>query len=172
LSNQVSMRKIYSYSCISESNHYERTMKKVLTLILFTLFGFLIIQFLLTEKAKNQERFFAKTVQPLIDDLSFFDQLDTSYLDVSYDTLDAETQKDPSSLISSLKEQFRNNVNAYHISNPWELPWELDIEELISSMTLEQKVAQLFLFGFDGTLLSPGEKSFLDTYQPGGVIVM
>ena len=35
---------------------------------------------------------------------------------------------------------------------------------------IEKKLAQMFMLGFKGTELSPGTKSFLNEYQPGGII--
>lgn len=61
--------------------------------------------------------------------------------------LDADLRKNPDLYIASMKEEFRQAVDAYQLSNPWELPIELDIDELLQSMSLEQKIAQLFLFG-------------------------
>lgn len=104
--------------------------------------------------------------------MKYYDQLDLSFLDTEYFELDSETQSDPDRYLETIKGQFKEAVAQYQVTNPWELPIELDTQEFLDTLTLEQKVAQLFIFGFDGTLLSPGEKSFLQTYQPGGVIVM
>lgn len=45
-------------------------------------------------------------------------------------------------------------------------------EELLSSMSIEEKVGQLFIFGFDGTTLSEEKREFLQTYKIGGVLLL
>jgi beta-N-acetylhexosaminidase len=46
-------------------------------------------------------------------------------------------------------------------------------EELIlQDMTPEEKVGQLFIFGFDGTTLRKGTKEFLQNYNIGGVLLL
>ncbi len=46
-------------------------------------------------------------------------------------------------------------------------------EELIlKGMTIEEKVGQLFIFGFDGTSLSEDTREFLEKYNVGGVLLL
>lgn len=45
------------------------------------------------------------------------------------------------------------------------------VAQTLSSMTLEEKVGQMFIVGFQGTTLSPELKTFFFAYQPGGVIL-
>lgn len=44
-------------------------------------------------------------------------------------------------------------------------------DEIISRMTLPQKIGQLFLLGFTGTEFDHQLKTLIDRYQPGGVIL-
>jgi beta-N-acetylhexosaminidase len=52
------------------------------------------------------------------------------------------------------------------------LPEPTPEEHLLENMTLEEKVGQLFIFGFDGTKLSQETKSFLEKYKIGGVLLL
>lgn len=45
-------------------------------------------------------------------------------------------------------------------------------EILLENMTLEEKVGQLFIFGFDGTTLTPNNKQFLIDHHIGGVLLL
>ncbi len=45
------------------------------------------------------------------------------------------------------------------------------IEEVIANMSVDQKVGQLFLFGFTGTEAESHLKLLIEKYQPGGIIL-
>ena len=45
-------------------------------------------------------------------------------------------------------------------------------QEILNSMSMEQKVGQLFIFGFDGITLSEEKREFLQTYKIGGVLFL
>ncbi|MCB0412498.1 MAG: glycoside hydrolase family 3 protein, partial [Bdellovibrionales bacterium] len=45
------------------------------------------------------------------------------------------------------------------------------IEERISSMSLEQKVGQVFIFGFSSTTMDKKLQHVMEIYKPGGVII-
>jgi beta-N-acetylhexosaminidase len=45
-------------------------------------------------------------------------------------------------------------------------------ELLLKDMSVEEKVGQLFIFGFDGTTLSKENKEFLKKYKPGGILLL
>lgn len=47
---------------------------------------------------------------------------------------------------------------------------ENTVDELISNMTIEEKIGQLFIFGFKEQEFTPSLKHFLNTYKPGGLI--
>ena len=52
-------------------------------------------------------------------------------------------------------------------------PPQLSQEELIlTDMSIEQKVGQLFIFGFDGTSLNDQNKLFLQEYSIGGILLL
>ncbi len=51
------------------------------------------------------------------------------------------------------------------------IPIKTKAEQLLDEMTPEQKVGQLFIFGFDGTTLTTDEKDFLGNSYIGGVII-
>lgn len=46
-----------------------------------------------------------------------------------------------------------------------------DVEAIIGGMTLEQKVGQMFFVGLYGPVMTEDGRRFLETYQPGGVVV-
>jgi len=48
---------------------------------------------------------------------------------------------------------------------------EAQVEEILSRMTTEQKVGQLFLVYFDGTSLSPDLERMITEYHVGGIII-
>jgi beta-N-acetylhexosaminidase len=54
------------------------------------------------------------------------------------------------------------------LEEPQPTPEEL----LLQDMSIEQKVGQLFIFGFDGTTLSKENKEFFKKYKPGGVLLL
>ena len=47
---------------------------------------------------------------------------------------------------------------------------EKEIEQ-IDTLSLEQKIGQLFLIGFEGKTLTPGVKDLIETVHPGGIIL-
>ena len=51
-------------------------------------------------------------------------------------------------------------------------PYISDEEKVLSRYTVEEKVGQLFIFGFDGTSLSDGNKEFLVNNNIGGVLLL
>lgn len=44
-------------------------------------------------------------------------------------------------------------------------------EKLLESMTVEEKVGQLFIFGFDGTTLTSKNKTFIQNHHLGGILI-
>ncbi len=48
---------------------------------------------------------------------------------------------------------------------------EVQVEEILSGMTTEQKVGQLFMVYFDGTSLSPDLQRMITEYHVGGIII-
>ena len=147
-------------------------MKKILIWLLFLLFAVLLLRFWYTEQEKQREAEFSATVKPVIEELRYYDQLDLSFLEVQHEILDDEFKKNPERYVSYLKSSFADAASSYQQTNPWQLPLELDIPTLLSSLTLEQLVAQLFIFGVEGVELTPEDKQFLETSQPGWVILM
>ena len=56
-----------------------------------------------------------------------------------------------------------------HIPEPEPIPIE---EQILSNMTIEEKVGQLFIFGIEGnTTIDPQNKEFLSNTKPGGIIL-
>jgi beta-N-acetylhexosaminidase len=53
-----------------------------------------------------------------------------------------------------------------------EQPQPTPEELLLEDMSIEEKVGQLFIFGFDGTTLSKENKDFFETYKPGGILLL
>jgi len=104
--------------------------------------------------------------------MSRYNQLDLDFLDVDIEELDTDVLKHPEEYIKDLKFWFSEAVDSYNQASPWWLPFELDIDELVQTMSLEAKVAQLFIFGLSGTVLTEDEQEFLETVSPGGVILM
>ncbi len=51
-------------------------------------------------------------------------------------------------------------------------PEEERLRELLNTMSAEEKVGQLFIFGFDGTTLSQEKRKFLQNYKTGGVLLL
>lgn len=45
-------------------------------------------------------------------------------------------------------------------------------QEILNTMSIEEKVGQLFIFGFDGTTLSEEKREFLQMYKIGGVLLL
>jgi hypothetical protein len=127
----------------------------------------LLLRFWYTEQEKQREAEFSATVKPVIEELRYYDQLDLSFLEVQHEILDDEFKKNPERYVSYLKSSFADAASSYQQTNPWQLPLELDIPTLLSSLTLEQLVAQLFIFGVEGVELTPEDKQFLETSQPG-----
>jgi len=96
--------------------------------------------------------------------------------ELSLPNIDIEIKKNPQAYISTLRQKFQTSWESHNtVYGQWTqqwLPGELDTQWLLDSMSLEEKVAQLFIFWFDGTTLTEDEQIFLQVYQPGGVIVM
>lgn len=62
------------------------------------------------------------------------------------------------------------DVETQIITKPVPLPYE---KVLLSQMTNEQKVGQIFIWGVEGTLnLTPENREFIQTHKPGGVLLM
>jgi beta-N-acetylhexosaminidase len=62
------------------------------------------------------------------------------------------------------------DVETQIITKPVPLPYE---KILLSRMTNEQKVGQIFIWGVEGTSnLTPENKKFIQTHKPGGVLLM
>jgi beta-N-acetylhexosaminidase len=57
-------------------------------------------------------------------------------------------------------------------SKPTEQPQPTPEELLLKDMSIEEKVGQLFIFGFDETTLTPETQSFLEKYKPGGILLL
>jgi beta-N-acetylhexosaminidase len=57
-------------------------------------------------------------------------------------------------------------------SKPTEQPQPTPEELLLKDMSIEEKVGQLFIFGFDGTTLTSETQSFLEKYKPGGILLL
>ena len=51
-------------------------------------------------------------------------------------------------------------------------PEEERVRELLNTMSIEEKVGQLFIFGFDGTTLSQEKREFFENYKIGGVLLL
>ncbi len=145
-------------------------MKKILTAILFLLFVVLVIKFWFTEQEKKQEVQFNQIVDPIVKEMKSYNELDLNFLVSEYVDLEPSFKKNPDQYITFVREEFRKTVLAYQESNPWELPLELFVEEILPSMSLEQKVAQLFIFWYNE--IDQEEIEFLKKNQPGWIIVM
>jgi len=62
------------------------------------------------------------------------------------------------------------DVETQIITKPVPLPYE---KVLLSQMTNEQKVGQIFIWGVEGTLnLTPENREFIQKHKPGGVLLM
>lgn len=101
-----------------------------------------------------------------------FNQIDLSFLPISLDEIPFDIKENPQLYVSELKKSFRKSLGKYNLENPRRLPIELNSNELISEMSLEQKVAQLFIFGFEGTSLTENERTYFADTSPGWVILM
>lgn len=85
---------------------------------------------------------------------------------------DKKVLADPEGFITWLKTQFTQALDAYNIWT-WNKLWkEICIEKELASLSLEQKVAQLFVVWFEWTELDVATQSSLRTYAPGWVILM
>jgi len=51
-------------------------------------------------------------------------------------------------------------------------PEPIQEELILENMTIEEKVGQLFIFGFDGTTLSSEIQTFFEEYKPGGILLL
>ncbi len=72
------------------------------------------------------------------------------------------------SLIYPLKISEEDNIKEEVLIVPTKTKEEI----LLESMTTEEKVGQLFIFGFDGTVLTPTNKQFLIDHHIGGVLLL
>jgi len=102
-------------------------------------------------------------------------QLQTPDLDGSWDfsqsqldSVEHETKKDPEAFISMLKKSYTQSIQKHNSESSDDDTYirELDIDAHIANMSVEQKVAQLFMFGFNGTNLSSEEELFWSAYNP------
>ena len=101
-----------------------------------------------------------------------YPELDLSFLSGDLFSLPRETYQQPEKYISMKKVAFAEALATYNVNPATPLPIELDIPTLLSWRSLEQKVAQLFIFWFEGTELEEDIASFLKVQQLGGVILM
>ncbi len=51
-------------------------------------------------------------------------------------------------------------------------PFFTDEKEILNNLTLEQKIGQLFLIGFEGANLTPQLENLIKTIHPGGVLLL
>ncbi|NLD25269.1 glycoside hydrolase family 3 protein [Candidatus Dojkabacteria bacterium] len=79
--------------------------------------------------------------------------------------------KNKITLLNKKTEEIPNtDVETQIITKPIPLPYE---KILLSRMTNEQKVGQIFIWGVEGTSnLTPENKKFIQTHKPGGVLLM
>lgn len=79
--------------------------------------------------------------------------------------------KNEITLLNKKTEEIPNtDVETQIITKPVPLPYE---KVLLSQMTNEQKVGQIFIWGVEGTSnLTPENKKFIQTHKPGGVLLM
>ncbi len=75
--------------------------------------------------------------------------------------------KNEITLLNKKTEEIPNtDVETQIITKPVPLPYE---KVLLSQMTNEQKVGQIFIWGVEGTLnLTPENREFIQTHKPGG----
>lgn len=56
-------------------------------------------------------------------------------------------------------------------TTPWNFDWEKLRLLLSKNLTLEEKIGQLLMVGFDGTVLTPELENFIKTVRPSGVLL-
>ena len=91
------------------------------------------------------------------------------------DTLEHETKKDPQAFLDMLKKSYTQSIQKHNAqsSDPDDIYMrKLDIPAHIAWMTVEQKIAQLFMFWLDGIDMSAEEELFWTTYKPWWAIMM
>jgi beta-N-acetylhexosaminidase len=59
---------------------------------------------------------------------------------------------------------------SFNVLKPAENRHQSDVEQILSQMSLEEKIGQLFVFGFKEQEFTPSLRYFLDTYKPGGLL--
>ncbi len=63
-------------------------------------------------------------------------------------------------------------VQSQQVSSPWKASVDLEkIDSVIAKMSLEQKVGQLFIFGFSGQSLTKKHRAWMNQLKPGSVIL-
>jgi beta-N-acetylhexosaminidase len=67
----------------------------------------------------------------------------------------------------------KNNNQIYDIQGDIQIKKIPPLEErILSQMTIEEKIGQLFIFGFNGTTLNPDIQNMIETKYIGGVLIM
>jgi hypothetical protein len=94
---------------------------------------------------RAQDNFIA-SVSPILREMSSFTELDLTFLPSDLDGLPREVYEQPDQYITILKQSFAQAVKSYNETATIPLVSELDIPELLSTWSIEQKIAQLFVF--------------------------
>ena len=151
-------------------------MKKIISFVIFAL---LILWLSYGWRAFQHQQIserFAQQVTLLVEQMQVYDMLDLQFLPDDISQIDIETKKKPTQYMVQLQQQFQSALQTHNATyGIWSQQWfpvQLDSSSLLQSLSLEQKVAQLFLFGFDGTQLDDSVEQWLTAYQPGGIILM
>ena len=80
--------------------------------------------------------------------MSAYDLLDLNFLSGAMMDVDEFFEKEPELYITDLKKQFMNEVDAYNSKDENNnIRYVYDSNELLATMSLEEKVAQMFMFG-------------------------
>lgn len=115
---------------------------------------------------------FISTVTPVLEKMRTYSELDVSFLTGDLFSLSREIYLQPEQYILTKKASFADALTSYNESSSTHLLVESDIPMFLSGRSVEQKIAQLFIFWFEGTELDETMLSLLRTHQPGGVILM
>lgn len=115
---------------------------------------------------------FDKKITALSKQMHVYSALDLSFLPETIETISFEQKKELTGYVAHLKEQFALALDVYNSETETPYMKELDIEPILSWLSLEQKVAQLLIVWVDWRVLDSAEDVFLRNRQPGGVILM
>ena len=83
-------------------------------------------------------------MNPVVTYMKQYPQLDLDFLD-DLDTVSHDVKKMPNVYVNELYRDFHESLLVYQKSHPRDLPLLYPIENLVENMSIEEKVAQLFV---------------------------